>query len=128
MSSRSFDGTSSFLYFWNGASWTSLGSTLQGATNVSQLAMVPLQDTHSANGIIEPDRMLLVSGSLSDSSFGNASSALFDGQTFIPYIISSSSSGTPGAISSLFTSLASFSFTQHRECSLIFVLSLKGPY
>ncbi|TFY65748.1 hypothetical protein EVG20_g5344 [Dentipellis fragilis] len=109
---RSSDSASSFLAFWNGAAWASLGSTLQGATNVSQLTMVPLQDTHSANGVIEQDRMLLVSGHLSDSSFGNASSALFDGQNFIPYFISASSAGSPGTVSSLFHSLSSFSFSQ----------------
>lgn len=77
--------------------------------------MVPLQDTHSANGVVEPDRMLMVSGLLSDPSFGNASSALFDGETFIPYIVATSSSGTSGAIASLFHSFSSFSFNHRRE-------------
>jgi hypothetical protein len=77
--------------------------------------MVPLQNTHTANGVIESDRMLLVSGALVDSSFGIASSALFDGSTFIPYIMSSASSGAPGLVSSLFHSISNFSFTQHRK-------------
>jgi len=109
---RSSDGSSSFLSFWNGAQWTTVGSTLGSTTNVSQLTMVPLQNTHSANGIIEPDRMLLVSGFLADSSFGNASSALFDGQNFIPYIMTATASGDPGVVSQLFYSLTTFSFTQ----------------
>ncbi|KAL6310506.1 cortical protein marker for cell polarity-domain-containing protein [Sparassis latifolia] len=110
---RTSDGTASFLYFWDGQSWSPVGNTLQAATDVAQLTMVPLQNTHNANSVIESDRMLLVSGSLSDSSFGNASAALFDGQTFVPYIVTASSSGTPGAISSLIYSLSTFSFTQH---------------
>ncbi|KAI0066221.1 hypothetical protein BV25DRAFT_1518743 [Artomyces pyxidatus] len=110
---RSSDGTYPYMAYWNGAVWESLGSTLQGATNISQLTMVPLQDNHAANSVIESDRMLLVSGTLSDSSFGNASSALFDGQTFIPYIVASSPSGTAGAVSSLFHSLSSFNFNTH---------------
>jgi hypothetical protein len=77
--------------------------------------MVPLQNTHAVNGVIESDRMLLVSGALADSSFGIASSALFDGSTFIPYIMSSSSSGAPGLVASLFHSISNFSFTQHRK-------------
>ena len=80
--------------------------------------MVPLQNTHDDNGIIEPDRVLMVSGTLSDSSFGNASSALFDGQSFTPYIVSTSQSGSPGAVSSLFHSFKTFSFTQRRTSSL----------
>jgi hypothetical protein len=77
--------------------------------------MVPLQDSHTANGVIESDRMLMVSGLLADSSFGNASSALFDGSAFIPYIVSTSSLGTPGAVSSLFHSFSTFSFLQRRK-------------
>ncbi|KAI0314914.1 cortical protein marker for cell polarity-domain-containing protein [Amylostereum chailletii] len=110
---KSSDGSASFLSFWDGHAWTSLSSTLQPSTEVSQLTMVPLQDTHGANGVIEPDRMLLVSGVLEDSSFGNASSALFDGSSFIPYIVASSATGGSGAVSALFHSLASFSFSQH---------------
>jgi hypothetical protein len=110
---RASDSSSAFLSVWDGHSWSSLGSTLEGTTNISQLVMVPLSDTHPANSIIEKDRMLLVSGTLSDSSFGNASSALFDGQTFHPYITSTSASGSPGAVSALIHSFATFSFTRH---------------
>jgi hypothetical protein len=102
--------------------------------------MVPLQDTHSTNGVIEPDRMLMVSGSLADSSFGTASSALFDGRNFIPYITSASSSGSPGSIATLFHSFSKFSFSQRRflatgvvilisiaiGAGIVFVLALIG--
>ncbi|KAF5386181.1 hypothetical protein D9615_002441 [Tricholomella constricta] len=111
---RSTDGSSSFLSFWNGVNWSILGSTLQGNTTVAQLTMVPLQDTHSANGVIEPDRMLMVSGLLDDSSFGSASSALFDGQAFIPYFVSTSVTGSSGAVASLFRSFSYFSFSHGR--------------
>ncbi|KAI0769308.1 cortical protein marker for cell polarity-domain-containing protein [Trametes elegans] len=109
---RTSDGSSPFLYFWNGQSWNSVGSTLQGSTDVAQLVMVPLQNTHDGNDIVQADRVLLVSGSLSDSSFGNASSALFDGRGFTPYVVSTSDSGTPGTVASLFHSFTSIDFTQ----------------
>ncbi|KAJ7209519.1 cortical protein marker for cell polarity-domain-containing protein [Mycena pura] len=111
---RTTDASSSFLSFWNGVSWTTLDSTLESNTTIAQLTMVPLQDTHIANSVIQSDRMLMISGSLADSSFGNASSVLFDGQSFFPYIVSSSSVGSAGAISSLFHSFSTFSFTQHK--------------
>ena len=91
------------------------GSSFAAGTDFSQLVMVPLQNTHSANSIIQQDRMLWISGSLTDSNFGNASSALFDGEQIIPYIASSSASGDPGIVSSLFHSFSSFSFTQRRK-------------
>ncbi|KAJ7497160.1 cortical protein marker for cell polarity-domain-containing protein [Mycena latifolia] len=111
---RSSDASSSFLSFWNGASWTALSSALESNTTVAQLTMVPLQDTHAANSIIQSDRMLMISGSLADSSFGNASSALYDGQSFFPYIVSTSSTGSTGTVSSLFRSFSNFSFAQRR--------------
>ena len=108
-------GSSTFLYFWNGASWSSVGSNLQDSESVAQLTMVPLQDTHDANGVIEPDRMLMVSGSLALTDYGNTSSALFDGQAFVPYLVSSSSTGSQGIVAGLFRSLSTFDFTQHSK-------------
>ncbi|PBK91327.1 hypothetical protein ARMGADRAFT_1046488 [Armillaria gallica] len=101
-----------FLTFWNGQTWSALSSTFESSTVVTQLTMVPLQDTHSSSGIVESDRMLMISGSLDDPSFGNASSALYDGQSYIPYIVSSSNTGSTGAVAALFHSFASFSFTK----------------
>lgn len=76
--------------------------------------MVPLVDTHPANAIIEKDRILMISGSIV-SSFGNASSVLFDGMSVSPYFVSVSDSGAPGSISSLFSSITNFTFTQSRK-------------
>ena len=76
--------------------------------------MVPLQNQYSAQGIIEGDRMLLMSGSLV-SSFGQASSVLYNGQDFIPYVVSASASGSPGSVAGLFNSLANFSFSRHSK-------------
>ncbi|KAG2148328.1 cortical protein marker for cell polarity-domain-containing protein [Suillus cothurnatus] len=111
---RTNDGSSPFMMFWDGISWSSVGSSLQGTTNISQLLMVPLLNTHSANSIIESDRMLMITGALSDSSFGSASSVLFDGSSFIPYMATVTAQGAFGSISSLFYSLANFSFTQQQ--------------
>ncbi|KAG7446426.1 uncharacterized protein BT62DRAFT_931867 [Guyanagaster necrorhizus] len=109
---KTSDGAS-FLTFWNGQTWNTLSSTFESTTIVTQLIMVPLQDTHASSGVIESDRMLMISGSLDDPSFGNASSALYDGQSYIPYIVSSSNTGSTGAVAALFHSFASFNFTQH---------------
>jgi hypothetical protein len=108
------------LAAWNGRVWTEQGSDFDGTSAVSQLVMVPLQNQHSAQGMIEDDRMLLVSGNLV-SSFGQASSMLFDGENFTPYLVSASASGGAGSVAGLFNSLANFSFVQRREsCPLCF--------
>ena len=95
-------------------------SGFENATSISQLTFVPLQDQHTANSIIEQDRMLLVSGALVSSAF-NASSALFDGQSFIPFISTATDSGSSGFVSSLFSSIQNFSFTQRREYLFVFL-------
>lgn len=109
---KSTDGTQSYLSYWNGFNWTQLQSDFGSNTNISQLTMVPVIDTHKSNGLIQSDRMLLLSGALSSSSFGDVSSVLFDGQSFVPYIVSASASGSPGAVSGLIHSFTSFSFAR----------------
>ncbi|KAG1735082.1 cortical protein marker for cell polarity-domain-containing protein [Suillus paluster] len=111
---RTADGSSPFMMFWDGVSWSDVGSSLQANTNISQLLMVPLLNTHSTNSIIESDRMLMISGALTDSSFGSASSVLFDGSSFIPFMVTMTAQGALGSISSLFYSIANFSFTQQQ--------------
>ena len=80
--------------------------------------MVPLQNTHAANNVIEPDRALMVSGMLTNSNFENVSTALFDGQTLIPYIVALSATGAAGYVASLFHSVSDFSFVERRESRL----------
>ncbi|KAF8622348.1 hypothetical protein AX15_007080 [Amanita polypyramis BW_CC] len=109
---RSNDSSTSFLSFWNGQKWTSLESSFESNTTITQLRMVPLQNTHASNDVIEPDRALMVSGMLTDSEFGNVSTALFDGQTLIPYIVALSATGAAGYVASLFHSIPNFSFVQ----------------
>ena len=117
----STDGSSSYLAAWNGHVWTIQGSAFGGSSVVSQLAMVPLQNNYQPLGVIEGDRMLLMSGNLVNTSFGQASSILFDGQDFIPYIVSSTASGDPGSVSGLFNSLSNFSFAHRSEPRRVFV-------
>jgi hypothetical protein len=76
--------------------------------------MVPLLEDHDTTGPIEADRMLLVSGSLDSPDFGDASSALFDGEKLIPYLTSTTSTGSVGLVAALFHSISSFSF-EHRS-------------
>ncbi|KAF9246599.1 cortical protein marker for cell polarity-domain-containing protein [Melanogaster broomeanus] len=45
-------------------------------------------------------------------NLGLSSSVLFDGQTFVPYIVSMSGQATMGYVSSLFYSITNFSFSQ----------------
>ena len=88
---------------------------MEGSSIFSELRVVPLQDQHTAQGVIQNDRALMISGALRSASLGSVSTALYDGQTFYPYLSTTASDGSPGIVSSLFHSFKSFSFSQRRK-------------
>nr|KIR49806.1 hypothetical protein I312_00898 [Cryptococcus bacillisporus CA1280] len=105
---------SPYLEQWNGNAWTVQNETLQSGSLVQQLAFVPMSSEHTAMGSIEKDRMLIVSGNLYLDQMGNATSALYDGVNWYPYLVGTSTAGGIGAGSSLFWSDSEFSFkVQH---------------
>jgi len=103
-----------FITFWDGAQWSTLEFSLGSESVIAQIAMVPLQNTHEGQGVIQDDRVLMVSGALVVPTHGNVSTALYDGSSIIPYIISSSLTGASGSVSALFRSIANFSFDQRK--------------
>lgn len=107
-----------FLSHWDGTQWTTLDVSLSSSSNINQLEFVPLSEEHDVQGIIQTNRMLWLSGTLSSSNMGNFSSALYDGQNLHPYLLTSTASGDPGVISSFFHSYSSFSFDIRREYCL----------
>ena len=102
-----------YLQRWDGANWSQQNSSLLPGSIVSQLAFVPLVEQGNATGSIEKDRMLMVSGDLYLDNEGNATTALYDGTSMMPYLVGTTSTGTLGTASTLFWSSTSFSFTVH---------------
>lgn len=103
---------SPYLQQWNGQTWTAQNASLLPGSVIQQLAFVPMTVEHAAQGSVEKDRMLMLTGELSLSQ-GNMTSALYDGATFYPYLVGISSSGGLGSASQLFWSSNSFSFAIH---------------
>lgn len=103
-----------YLSQWTGNSWTAQNSSLLPGSIVSQLAFVPLQKEHTGTGLMERDRMLMMSGNLYLDSVGNATSALYDGSRSYPYLAGISSGGGLAGSSNLFWSESSFDFTIRR--------------
>ncbi|GAA5863961.1 hypothetical protein JCM3774_004434 [Rhodotorula dairenensis] len=117
---------SPYLLYWNGTVWQDVNnSTLGAGSGVQQLVFVPLAKNHDSNGIVESNRMLLVSGSLqiNDSS---VSSALFDGESWYPFLLATASSGSAGAISQFFYSITDFSLSAagHLAAGLVILVSI----
>ncbi|KAM0748462.1 hypothetical protein T439DRAFT_303994 [Meredithblackwellia eburnea MCA 4105] len=123
---KSTTDNSAYLQYWNGTTWSSLNSNgLQSASGVQQLVFVPLTATHASNDIIEKDRMLMVSGDLTINSTA-MSTALFDGQNWYPYLVSTSSTGGSGAVSQFFYSITSFTLAgrHYMAVGLVILISI----
>jgi hypothetical protein len=105
------DEASPYLQHWDGSTWSEQNSTLLSGSLVQQLAFVPLSSEHGATGLIERDRMLMVSGDLYLDDMGNVTSALYDGSNWHPYLVGTSSTGGLASGSSLFWSESTFDFS-----------------
>ncbi|KAG4303505.1 hypothetical protein PCK1_000023 [Pneumocystis canis] len=87
---------------WNGSTLLQLDSELLPGSIITHLRIIPLKRKHHRNNIVPEDIVILVLGSLVFSSFGNITGAFYDGNGWIPYLISSTSSGQSGIASSIF--------------------------
>ncbi|GAA5891635.1 hypothetical protein JCM6882_006152 [Rhodosporidiobolus microsporus] len=117
---------SPYLYFWNGTSWSDVNNnTLATGSGVQSLAFVPLQSNHDANDIIEANRMLMVSGDLTINDTSVAS-ALYDGESWYPYLLASSATGSAGIVSQLFFSTTDFSLSgrSHLSPGIVILVSI----
>ncbi|KAL9584368.1 MAG: hypothetical protein Q9212_002162 [Teloschistes hypoglaucus] len=77
-------------------------SGLGDQTLIQGLSMLSLNGNHDKNDLVPQSMTLLITGSLNLPNFGNASAAVFDGNTFTPFILSTSGSGS-GSLSQLFS-------------------------
>ncbi|GAA5900213.1 hypothetical protein JCM8208_002052 [Rhodotorula glutinis] len=116
-----------YLRFWNGTSWADAqgNATFGTGSGVQQLAFVPLSNSHDSNGVIESNRMLLVSGDLTINDTA-VSSALYDGASWYPYLVATSATGSAGVVSQLFYSVSNFSLggAHHLAAGLVILISI----
>lgn len=116
VSGVSTDGDSYFRR-WDGTSWKAQTSAPATSSTISQLVFVPLSTTFSgSNGSIQSDRMLMATGSLNLADTGNATAALYDGNTWYPYLTSVGSAGAGS--SGLFYSVHDFTYHTHHYLAL----------
>ena len=95
---------SAFLvkYDGNSNSYSSVTEGLEPQTTIQGLSVLQLTKDHSQNNLVPNNMILLVTGQLNLTGFGNASAALFNGTTFTPFILATSGD-SPGSLSQLFS-------------------------
>lgn len=101
---------------WDGTTWSDLSSdALQSGSEFQQIAFVPLSNNRQDNhdDLVEKDRLLMVSGDLDFEEYGRVSSALFDGSSWTPFLVSAAAGGDSGFIAGLFYSAKHFTLSHH---------------
>ena len=95
---------SAFLvkYDGNSNSYSPVAEGLGPQTTIQGLSVLPLTKGHTQNNLVPNNMVLLVTGQLNLTGFGNASAALFNGTTFTPFILATSGN-SPGSLSQLFS-------------------------
>ena len=125
-----------YLSYWNGSTWSDINNgTLQAGSGVEQLVFLPTLSDHSANSIVESNRMLLVSGALRINGSYYAS-ALYDGATWSPYLRAATAAGGAGVVSRLVYSMTNFNLSSRRtflpcrrvRCVLILAMYDRSPF
>lgn len=117
-----------YLKRWDGRTWSDLEAPTSGLgwldlsrSRLSQVQVVPLTDTNNNrnNAFIDNRRALLVSGQLSIANGQVASTAMYDGASWRPFLLSLAASGAPGAVLGLTYSAELIKFSQKRESHLL---------
>lgn len=99
---------STFLMKFDGTTWNSVGDTLGSGTKIHGLQVLPLTEEHDSTDLISASQALMITGSLNLPGFGNASAVLFNGTTFQPFALTSSTSNTGGSLSQIFSQRQNF--------------------
>jgi hypothetical protein len=98
---------SAFLMNYDGTNWNAVDG-LGAGTTILGLQMLPLTTDHASSSLIATGETLMVTGALTLPGFGNASAALFNGSSFEPFILTTSSSNTGGSLSQIFSQEQNF--------------------
>lgn len=67
-------------------------------TDISQLLLVPVSSSSEQRYPSGTQNMLLAVGNLNINNFGNASAALYDGNAWYPYLLTTQLNGQAGSI------------------------------
>lgn len=107
---------SAFLVKYDGGSnsYSPVTEGLGPQTTIQGLSVLQLTKGHTQNNLMPNNMVLLVTGQLNLTGFGNASAALFNGTTFTPFILATSGNN-PGSLSQLFSENA-VKFTSAGKC------------
>jgi hypothetical protein len=84
------------------------------------ITVLQLSSAHGENDILPQDNVILLTGDIQVTGFGNASAVIYDGETFQPYLLATKSDGSNGLIRGLFSqNTPSFSSQGFRPIAIL---------
>lgn len=88
-----------FLAYYSAANqnWTAI-TGLSPQSVVYGLQTLSAKTKHNSSSVIAQDQVLLANGAIVLPNYGNVSAALFDGQTWTPFLLSSLGLSSPGSL------------------------------
>jgi hypothetical protein len=107
---------------WNGQQFTSPNQDLGPGSTIQQLSVLPTITNTTSNLSGNTKAVLLVTGFLNLGGSGNVSAALYNGTTWIPYLVASASDGAPGVFGRVFFKSYSMSVHNRRYMAVPFVI------
>lgn len=99
---------SAFLMKYDGSTWNSIGDVLGSGTNIRGLQVLSLTKNHASSALVSASQTLMITGALNVPGFGNASAVLFNGTTFQPFALTTTSTNTGGSLSQIFSQEQNF--------------------
>lgn len=102
-----------YLMKYDGKAWTDAfgasGTSLGSGTNIRSLQVFSLTSNHDSTALLDDSQILMLTGTIVIPGFGTTSAAVFDGKTFVPYALTSTSSNDiSGSIASIFVENSDF--------------------
>lgn len=117
----------SYLARWDGATWSPVtgesgaenqDSLQLAGSDIQQLLLAPITSQNDNDYFSSNDRVLMVSGQLNLATSGQASTAIFDGSSWYPFLLSTTATGAAGAVAGFFYPAGSAHFGRHRKSQI----------
>ncbi|KAF7923841.1 uncharacterized protein EAE98_007659 [Botrytis deweyae] len=117
---------SAFVMKYDGTNWLSVGDVFESGSVIRGLQMMPLSSNHDNSDLVPSNQVLMLTGAMVLPTFGNVSAVLFNGTTFQPFALTSSTSNTGGSLSHIFSQEDNFfkSSGGHLAVGLVVLIAL----
>jgi len=92
-----------YLSKYENGAWSAVSDLGEGTT-VRDLQVLSVTENHDGTDLVPSNQVLMLSGNINTSSAGNASVALFNGTSIVPFVLATKADGSPGTMAQMFVS------------------------